>query len=50
MFLLVTPFFSDYVNDRSLLDIWGAIQNMPGTVVIGIIVVVTYIWIKKGDE
>ena len=49
MLLLVTPFFNNYVNNRSLLDIWGAIQNMPGTVVIGIIVVIIYIWSKRGD-
>lgn len=49
MLLLVTPVFNNYVNNRSLLDIWGAIQNMPGTVVIGIIVVIIYIWSKRGD-
>jgi len=50
MLLLVAPFFNNYVNDRSLLDIWGAIQNMPGTVVIGIIVAIIYILIKRGDK
>ena len=49
MLLLVTPFFNNYVNNRSLLDIWGAIQNMPGTFVIGIIVVINYIRSKRGD-
>lgn len=50
MLLLVTPFLKYYVNNKSLLDIWGAIQNMSGTVIIGIIVTIIYIWIKRSDK
>ena len=50
MLLLVTPFLKYYVNNKSLLDVWGAIQNMPGTVIIGIIVTIIYIWIKRSDK
>lgn len=48
--LLVTPFLNNYVNDRSLSDIWGAIKNMPGTFFIGMIAAATFIWIQRGDK
>lgn len=48
--LLLTPFFANFINNRSLADIWGTLQNMPGTIAIGIAAVILFIWIKRGDK
>ena len=50
MLLIITPFFNHYVNNRSISDIWRAIQNMPGTIIIGLILLILYIWLKRGDN
>ena len=50
MLFLITPFITHYVNNISLLDIVTAVKNMPSALILGIICIVLYIWIKRGDK
>ena len=50
MLLFITPFFTNVANYKSASDILSAIANMPLTIILGLVSLFLYVWIKKGDE
>lgn len=50
MLLFITPFINNHIEDKSILDIMAAIKNTPMTMLIGIVLLVIYIWVKRGDK
>lgn len=50
MLLVITPFINDYITDKSLLEILNATKNMSGAVILGIILIIVYVWLKRGEK
>ena len=49
MLLFVTPFLTNVASNTSASDILAAIRNMPLSILLGLITLILYVWIKKGE-
>lgn len=50
MLLLITPFLNNYVNKIPLYNVVSAVKNMPLSIVLGLIIFILFVWIKRGDK
>lgn len=50
MALVITPFFASSVVDKDFSDVFAAIREMPLAIIIGVLLCIIYIWIKKGED
>ncbi len=48
--LLISPFISNFINGRSFLDVTTAIKELPLSFILGMIFLVIFIWLKRGDK
>lgn len=48
--LIITPFISNYINNRSFFDVATAFQELPFSLVLGVIALLVFIWLKRGNR
>lgn len=46
----ITPFISNYVNGKSILDLTTAVQSMPLPTLLCVAAFLLYIWLKRGSN
>lgn len=48
--LIITPFINTYIMNKSITDLFSAISSIAVNLVMGILLIFLYFWIKKGDK
>lgn len=47
--LIITPFINTYIMNKSVLEIFNDISSVAFNLVIGVLLLVLYFWLKRGD-